>query len=184
MNLANKLTIIRILMIPVFMVFILSNIPYGDWFAALVFSIAALTDGLDGYIARSRKEVTNFGRFLDPVADKLLISAALISLVDLNLLSTWIAMVIIGREIAVLGLRILAMGEGRIIASSAAGKSKTVFQVAAIIAWILKSAVTVDVDMKQAVDSIAYVLMAAAVILTLVSGADYYFKSRDILENA
>ena len=182
MNLANKLTIARILIIPVFMALILSNIPYGDWFAAALFSVAAITDGLDGYIARSRQQVTNFGRFLDPVADKLLISAALISLVDLGSLSAWIAMIIIGREIAVLGLRILAMGEGKIINSSSFGKAKTVFQVLAIIVWILRAEMPVGETISSVVDYIAVLLMGIAIILTIVSGLDYYFKSKGILE--
>lgn len=182
MNLANRLTIARILVIPVFMALILSNIPYGDWLAAALFSVAAITDGLDGYIARSRKQVTNFGRFLDPVADKLLISAALISLVDLGRLSAWIAMIIIGREIAVLGLRILAMGEGEIINSSSTGKAKTIFQVVAIIAWILRAEMPRGELSTSIVDFVAVILMGIAIILTIISGLDYYFRSKGILE--
>ncbi len=182
MNLANRLTIARILIIPVFMALILSNIQYGDWLAAALFSVAAMTDGLDGYIARSRQQVTNFGKFLDPVADKLLISAALISLVDIGSLSAWIAMIIIGREIAVLGLRILAMGEGEIVSSSLTGKLKTVFQVFAIVAWILRAEMPPVGLMTIIVDYTAILLMGIAIVLTIVSGLDYYFKSKGILE--
>lgn len=184
MNLANKITFGRILLIPVFMAFLLSNIPYGDWLAVAFFSLAAVTDGLDGYIARSRKQVTIFGQFLDPMADKLLISAALIALVDLHRLSAWIAMVIIGREFAVSGLRLLALGEGKIISSSRLGKIKTVFQVLAIIAWILKynpsypSGISITI-----INTMAFALMTLAIALTLISGLDYYFKSKILWEN-
>lgn len=183
MNLANKITVGRIVLIPVFMVFLLSNVPYGDWLAVLFFSLAAVTDGLDGYVARSQRQVTLFGQFLDPVADKLLISAALITLVDLHQLSSWIAMIIIGREFAVSGLRLLALGEGKMIISSRLGKSKTVFQVLAIIVWIIKSNPAYSPEISLIINILALVLMAMAIALTLVSGLDYYLKSRALWEN-
>lgn len=183
MNLANKITIGRIVLIPVFMAFLLSNIPYGEWLAVIFFSLAAVTDGLDGYVARSQKQVTVFGQFLDPMADKLLISAALISLVDLHRLSAWIAMVIIGREFAVSGLRLLALGEGQVIASSRLGKVKTVFQVLAVIAWIIKVNPAYSPGELLLVSSTAWALMGAAIALTLISGLDYYLKSRRLWEN-
>ncbi len=170
-------------MIPVFMAFLLSNIAYGDWLAVLFFSLAAITDGLDGYLARKHKQETDFGRFLDPMADKLLVSAALVSLVDLHRLSAWIAMIIIGREFAVSGLRLLALGEGKIIHSSRLGKLKTVFQVLAVIAWILKYNPAYPADISLVVNGIAIALMSIAIVLTVLSGLDYYLISRGIWES-
>ena len=122
MNLPTTLTIVRIVLVPVFMALVLVKIPYGAYFAALVFILAAITDGLDGYIARSRNQVTKLGQLLDPIADKLLISGALVSLVQMNLVSAWVAMIIIGREFAVSGLRMVAVTEGIVIAASKLGR--------------------------------------------------------------
>src|ERR1035437_7098552 len=138
MNLANKLTIFRIFIIPVFLIFIAIRIPYGTQIATMLFIIAALTDKLDGYIARSRNQITNFGKFMDPLADKLLVTAALISLVEFQVIPTWIAMIIITREFAVTGLRSIAAAEGNVIAASNWGKFKTVVQIIAIICALVK----------------------------------------------
>ena len=133
MNLANKLTMLRIILVPIFLIFIVvKGIPYGSIIATLIFIIASLTDQLDGYIARSRNEITNFGKFMDPLADKLLVTAALISLVEFNLIPGWATVVIIAREFAVSGLRTLAASEGKVIAASWWGKIKTVTQIIAI----------------------------------------------------
>lgn len=119
MNLANKLTMIRILLVPVFLLFItVKNIPYGSIIATVIFIIASITDQLDGYIARSRNQITNFGKFMDPLADKLLVTAALVSLVELKLVASWAVVVILAREFAVSGLRTLAASNGKIIAAS------------------------------------------------------------------
>ena len=112
-NVPNVLTLVRIVAVPVLVVALLDETPDGDVIAAIVFALAALTDGLDGYIARRRKQVTTFGKLMDPLADKLLVIAALISLVSLDRLAAWIAMVIIARELAVTGLRSLAAERGR-----------------------------------------------------------------------
>ena len=125
MNLPNKLTILRIFLIPIFVVLLLINIPYGDFLAAAIFIIAALTDSLDGYLARRWKQITKLGIILDPIADKLLITAALISLVELGRIPGWIAIVILGREFAVSGLRAVKAGEGIIIPASSWSKMKT-----------------------------------------------------------
>ncbi len=139
MNLANKLTLIRIFLVPVFLVFIaVKDIPYGSFIATFIFILASLTDKLDGYIARSRNQITNFGKFMDPLADKLLVTAALISLVDLQVVPGWAAVVIIAREFAVSGLRSIAAAQGRVIAASWWGKIKTVIQIIAIILLLLK----------------------------------------------
>src|SRR5436190_6364543 len=124
LNLPNVLTLLRILAVPVIVVALLGETPNGDALAAGVFALAALSDGLDGYIARRRQQVTTFGKLMDPLADKLLVIAALISLVSLDRLQAWIAMVIIARELAVTGLRSLAAERGVIIAASWMGKLK------------------------------------------------------------
>ena len=136
LNLPNALTLIRILLVPVLVVALTVETPGGSTIAAIVFAIAALTDGLDGYIARSRQSVTTFGKVMDPVADKLMIAAALISLVSLDRLAAWVAMVIIAREFAVSGLRIAAGQQGVVIPASGLGKVKTIVQVAAVLALI------------------------------------------------
>ncbi|HEU4802877.1 MAG TPA: CDP-diacylglycerol--glycerol-3-phosphate 3-phosphatidyltransferase [Solirubrobacterales bacterium] len=172
LNLPNALTMLRILMVPVVVVALLGEIPNGDLVAGIVFALAAFTDGLDGYIARRRDDVTTFGKLMDPLADKLLIVAALVSLVALDRLQAWIAMVIIARELAVTGLRAVAVEEGVVIAASWLGKVKTALQVAAVIALIAVDPATAAVD----------VLVYAAVVATIVSGADYFFGVRRRIE--
>src|SRR4029453_13617375 len=134
LNLPNVLTLLRIIAVPVVVVALLDETPNGDTLAAIVFALAALTDGLDGYIARSRGSVTTFGKLMDPLADKLLIVAALVSLVSLGRLAAGVAMVIIARELAVTGLRTIAAEQGVVIAASWLGKGKTALQGAAVVA--------------------------------------------------
>jgi CDP-diacylglycerol--glycerol-3-phosphate 3-phosphatidyltransferase len=138
-NLATIITLCRIFLVPVFLGFLLTAnpLPYRTHIAAAVFILAAATDGLDGYVARVRREVTKVGALIDPVADKLLISSALIALVDLKQISAWLVIIIIGREFAVSGLRLLSAAEGRIIEASGWGKLKTMTQIVAIVAVIL-----------------------------------------------
>lgn len=168
LNLANFLTLLRILAVPVVVVALLGETPNGDALAAGVFALAALTDGLDGYFARSRDAVTTFGKLMDPLADKLLIVAALISLVSLGRLQAWVAMVIIAREIAVTGLRAIAAERGVVIAASWMGKVKTVLQIAAVFALIAANPAPLGVD----------VLVYLAVAATVISGADYFLGLR------
>jgi len=172
LNLANALTLLRILAVPVVVVALLGETPNGDALAAAVFALAAATDGLDGYFARSRGAVTTFGKLMDPLADKLLITAALISLVSLGRLQAWVAMVIIAREIAVTGLRAIAAERGVVIAASWMGKLKTVLQIAAVFALIAADPAPVWVD----------VLVYLAVAATVISGADYFLGLRKRLE--
>jgi CDP-diacylglycerol--glycerol-3-phosphate 3-phosphatidyltransferase len=173
MNLANKLTLSRILLIPVFMLVLLIRIPFGEYIAAVIFIIAASTDGLDGYIARKRKQVTNFGKLIDPLADKLLISAALVSLVELKEISAWVAVIIIGREFFVTGLRAIAAAEGVIIAASKLGKLKTISQIVAISALLLN-----DFPLSLLNITFGKYAIYVAVFFTLWSGVDYYLKAR------
>ena len=138
MNLANKLTLLRILLVPIFLIFIVvKEIPYGTFIATFIFIIASITDKLDGYIARSRNQITNFGKFMDPLADKLLVTTALITLVEYSIVPSWAAIIIIAREFAVSGLRTLAASEGKVIAASWWGKIKTVIQIIAIILLLI-----------------------------------------------
>lgn len=168
LNLPNLLTLGRIVAVPVVVVALLNETPNGDTLAAIVFALAAVSDGLDGYIARSRGSITNFGKLMDPVADKLLITAALVSLVSLGRLAAWVAMVIIAREFAVTALRAVAAERGVVIAASLLGKVKTTLQIAAVFALIAVNPATALVN----------VLVYAAVAVTVISGADYFFGLR------
>ena len=168
LNAPNGLTVLRILAVPVIVVALLGETPDGDVIAAAVFALAALTDGLDGYIARRRRDVTTFGKLMDPLADKLLVVAALVSLVSLDRLAAWVAMVIITRELAVTGLRAVAAEQGVVIAASWLGKLKTILQVAAIFALIAFEPAPAWVD----------ALVYTAVAATVISGADYFFGLR------
>jgi CDP-diacylglycerol---glycerol-3-phosphate 3-phosphatidyltransferase len=174
MNVPNVLTLARILAVPVLVVALLDETPDGDVIAAAVFALAAITDGLDGYIARRKQQITTFGKLMDPLADKLLVVAALISLVSLDRLAAWVAMVIIARELAVTGLRAIAAERGVVIAASWLGKAKTLLQVAAIICLIAFDPAPTWVD----------VLLYVAVAMTVISGADYFFGLRKRLEEA
>jgi len=171
LNLPNTLTLLRILLVPVVVVALLEGTPNGDAIAAGVFALAAFTDGLDGYIARSRNEITTFGKLMDPLADKLLVTAALVALVSLGRLEAWIAMVIIAREFAVTGLRGVAAEQGVVIQASWMGKVKTATQIAAVIALIVWHPAPVGVD----------VLVYVAVAFTVASGVDYFFGFRRML---
>ncbi|HEY1356968.1 MAG TPA: CDP-diacylglycerol--glycerol-3-phosphate 3-phosphatidyltransferase [Thermoleophilaceae bacterium] len=173
LNLPNTLTLARILLVPVLVVALTVETPGGSTIAAIVFAVAALTDGLDGYMARSRQAVTTFGKVMDPVADKLMIAAALISLVSLDRLQPWVAMVIIAREFAVSGLRIAAGQQGVVIPASKLGKAKTIVQVVAVLALIAAS----DADAAW-VQFLVYSMVA----ITVVSGADYFLNFRRRLE--
>ncbi|HEX6151893.1 MAG TPA: CDP-diacylglycerol--glycerol-3-phosphate 3-phosphatidyltransferase [Solirubrobacterales bacterium] len=172
LNLPNALTLLRILAVPVVVVALLEETPNGDTLAAAVFALAAATDGLDGYFARSRDAVTTFGKLMDPLADKLLIIGALLSLVSTGRLAAWVAMVIIAREIAVTILRTIAAERGLVIAASWLGKLKTVLQIAAIIALIATNPAPLGVD----------ILVYIALAVTVLSGVDYFFGLRKRIE--
>jgi CDP-diacylglycerol--glycerol-3-phosphate 3-phosphatidyltransferase len=174
LNVPNLLTVVRILLVPVIVVALLSETPNADMLAAIVFAVAAFTDGLDGYIARSRGSVTTFGKLMDPLADKLLIIAPLVSLVSLGRIEAWVAMVIIAREFAVTALRMVAVEQGIVIPASIFGKAKTITQVAAIFAVIAVSSTPLWVDL----------LVYVAVVTTVASGADYFFGLRRRIEDA
>jgi CDP-diacylglycerol--glycerol-3-phosphate 3-phosphatidyltransferase len=196
MNLANRITLARVVFIPVFLVVLLGDpapaVRLPEWFviarpwiAAGIFIILAASDAVDGYIARSRNEVTTFGKFIDPLADKLLVTAALVALVDLDRLPSWIALVIISRELVVSGLRMVAIAEGHVIAASVSGKIKTWLQIIAIVIFLLKGNATLAAFLGRggsaAFETLSWVVMAAALIATIWSMIDYFYHARDIL---
>lgn len=188
MNLPNKITMARIILIPVIILFLSVRFDFGhvefgrfvltvnEIIAALLFIIAASTDGVDGYIARKRQLVTNLGKLLDPLADKLLIAAALISLVEMQRLGAWIAIIIIGREFAVTGLRLIAVEKGHVIAASKLAKWKTGTQIVALVALMLNNFPFALLHIPFAQTAIG-----AAVVLTVWSGLDYFIKNKEIL---
>lgn len=190
MNLANKLTVMRMILIPIFLVFLVFDcLPYGKSIATALFIIASITDKLDGYIARSRNQVTNFGKFMDPLADKLLVTAALVSLVELNCVPAWAVVVIIAREFAVSGLRTIAASEGTVIAASWWGKIKTVIQMIAIILLLLKISIGEYSTLSDFIfgngalswvfNSLSMYMFYIAVIITIISGIDYFVKNKE-----
>ena len=174
LNAANVLTLVRVALIPVLVAVLLSALPDADLFAAVVFVIASATDALDGWLARRRSMVTAFGKLMDPLADKLLITAALVSLVALYRLDAWVAMVIIAREFAVTGLRMLAVEQGHVISASVWGKLKTISQIALVLALIPPSAPA----------TLGTVLTVVAVALTIASGVEYFWKGRHYLRES
>jgi CDP-diacylglycerol--glycerol-3-phosphate 3-phosphatidyltransferase len=167
----NLLTVFRILLVPVLVAVLLSESSIGDALAAGVFILASLTDVLDGWVARRSKTESNFGRLMDPLADKLLVTAALVSLVSLDRLEAWVAMVIIARELAVTGLRQLAIEQGHVIPASQWGKLKTLVQVVMVLVLIIVDGRPIAVDL----------LVYATVAVTVLSGADYFFGLRRLL---
>lgn len=176
MNLPNKLTILRVMMIPFFLVFLLVDIlgVYDRWIALALFIAASLTDLLDGYIARKYDLVTNFGKFMDPLADKLLVCSAMIAFVDLGQLPSWITILIIAREFIISGFRLVASDNGVVIAASYWGKFKTTFQmimICLLIANIQNSVVMMVTD----------IVILIAVCLTIISLIDYIVKNRAVL---
>ena len=174
MNLPNKLTIFRILCIPVFVVLMLVNaIPYNNYIAVGVFIIASLTDMLDGKIARKYNLVTNFGKFMDPLADKLLVCSAMICLIPSGKLPTAIVIVIIAREFIISGFRLVASDNGIVIAANYWGKFKTVSQMAMIIVLIA--------DLGGVFDLIGQILIWLALALTIISLIDYVWTNRQVL---
>ena len=178
MNLPNKLTIMRVILIPFFVFFLLSPYfpAYGNYIAVAIFIVASLTDMLDGKIARKYNLVTNFGKFMDPLADKLLVCSAMICLIELDRLAAWIVIVIIAREFIISGFRLVASDNGVVIAASYWGKFKTTFQMLMVIILIL------DIQMPF-FQILGTVLTYVALILTVVSLIDHIVKNKDVLKD-
>ncbi len=174
MNLPNKLTVLRVIMIPFFVLFMLVPV-FGEnskWVAVGIFIVASLTDLLDGKIARKYNLVTDFGKFMDPLADKLLVCSAMICLVGLQKLPSWIVVVIIAREFIISGFRLIAVENGRVIAASYWGKFKTTFQMIMVILMIVNI---------PALSLITNIIMYVALVLTIISLVDYIVKNKDVM---
>lgn len=176
MNLPNKITIFRVCMIPVFLVFMLvPGIPFGNYIATAVFAIACVSDALDGHIARKHNLVTNFGKFMDPLADKLLVCSALICFVELSYMPAWIVVVIIAREFIISGFRLIASDNGVVIAASYWGKFKTIAQMITCILLIIQLPFAW-------IDVVEQVFIWLSLILTVVSLCEYIWKNRNVLK--
>ncbi|RLL45382.1 CDP-diacylglycerol--glycerol-3-phosphate 3-phosphatidyltransferase [Oceanobacillus piezotolerans] len=191
MNLPNKLTISRILLIPIFIILLSvpfnwgtwnigeNNLPVAHFVAALLFIIASSTDWIDGYIARKYNLVTNLGKFLDPLADKLLVSAALILLVELGLAPAWVVILIISREFAVTGLRLVAAGEGIVLAAGQLGKIKTATQMVAIALLLLH-----NFPFSYLGIPVATIMLYISLFFTVLSGVDYFVKNWHVMRDS
>ena len=175
MNLPNKLTVLRVIMVPFFVLFMLTDLggEAGKWIALVIFCLASLTDMLDGKIARARNLVTNFGKFMDPLADKLLVCSAMICLIPTGQLPAWVVIVIIAREFIISGFRLVASDSGIVIAASYWGKFKTVSQMLMVIVLIA--------DLGGVFDMIGTALIWIVLILTVVSLVDYIAKNVQVL---
>ncbi len=177
MNLANKITMFRVILIPVFLACMLIDFQYSQYISALIFIIAACTDALDGYIARKYDQITNFGKFVDPLADKLLTMAALVVLVEKGKIPALAVVIILAREFIITGLRTLAASEGIVIAASWWGKLKTITQMVAIILILIgnfpfnKLGIPLDI-----------IMLYVAVIITIISGIDYMLKNKHLFD--
>lgn len=191
MNLPNKITFARILLIPIFMIIMSMSFDWGEWdigsttlpvshaVAAIIFIVAAGTDFLDGYYARKYQLVTNLGKFLDPLADKLLVSTALIYLVEIGLAPAWVVIIIISREFAVTGLRLVAAGEGIVLAASQMGKLKTATQLVAISLLLLHQFPFSYINVP-----LGTILLYIAMIITAISGIDYFVKNWHVMRDS
>ncbi|MCD8014215.1 MAG: CDP-diacylglycerol--glycerol-3-phosphate 3-phosphatidyltransferase [Lachnospiraceae bacterium] len=175
MNLPNKLTMLRVCLVPVFVVLMLVDaIPNGNIWAGILFILASLTDMLDGYIARKNNLITDFGKFMDPIADKLLVCSAMICLVAQEKLAAWMVIIIIGREFIISGFRLVASDKGTVIAASYWGKFKTVFQMVMIVMLIY--------DFGNVWNQLALVVTWIALVLTVISLVDYLRKNWGVLD--
>ena len=177
MNTPNKLTILRVIMIPFFVVFMLADMGRtGDYIALALFCLASLTDFFDGYLARKNHLVTNFGKFMDPLADKLLVGSAAICLIEMGRIPAWVVVILISREFIISGFRLIAADNGVVIAASMWGKFKTVCQMFMTIALILHLDTPVWAVVEQ-------VLIWGSVALTIVSLVDYIYRNRHVLKD-
>ena len=183
MNTPNKLTILRIILVPVFMAFMLA-IPKNAVFVTvslLIFLIASVTDTLDGYLARKNNLITNFGKLMDPLADKMLTTAAYLGLLSMGRASSWAIMLILTREFIVSGVRLVAAGDGTVIAASVWGKAKTVFQMVSIIAAFL---VMYPICSEETGIFLTNILVWVSAVITVISGADYVIKNIKVFKEA
>ena len=184
MNLANKITLSRIALIPLFMIAYIWDFAYNELVACVIFAIASLTDGVDGYVARNYNMVTDFGKFIDPLADKLLIATALICFVGSGEIASYMAVIILAREFIVTGLRTVAMSKGVVIAASMTGKIKTCIQIGSVICvFLFGNEFAFRVNLFGAELSIGYLAMFVATLYTVYSGVEYLAKNKKLLED-
>lgn len=184
MNLPNKITIFRVILIPIFVVLLMvDSIPYNNFLALAVFCIACITDFLDGYIARKYKLVTNFGKFMDPLADKVLVCTALILLIELGKVSSIVVAIIMAREFIISGFRLIASDNGVVIAASYIGKFKTVSQMFMCIFLMFTADSSYTGGFFKFIDALGMIFTWLAVILTVASLVDYIWKNRHVLKD-
>ena len=190
MNTANKLTILRVVMIPAFLLVLYLDVPYANYWALAIFAAASITDTLDGYIARHYNQITDFGKFMDPLADKCLVTAAMLWFVEVGRMPAWALMIVILREFAVSGLRMVASDNGRVIAAGWSGKVKTAATMVCVvvmlllgpeIAWAQGNPLT-----AMPVGSLLWidpVCVAVITLTTLYSGVEYFVKNKDVISS-
>jgi len=171
LNTANKLTMLRVLLIPVFIVLLYLDFPYNNTVALAVFIIASITDGVDGFIARRHNQVTDFGKFMDPLADKILTFAAMIWFVEVHLMPAWLVLIVIVREFFVTGIRLVAVAKNRVIDASLSGKVKTVVTMICLIAMFL-----------PLLDWMLIVCWSLIGLTTVISGVEYFYKNKDVMK--
>lgn len=176
MNIANKITIARLILVPIFIIILLSNIKYSDIISSILFAIASLTDKLDGYIARKYNQITNLGKFMDPLVDKIMVSSALIALIQLGRIQSWIVIIILSREFIVTGLRTIGANRGIVIAASNFGKYKTTFQIIAIISLMLN-----NYPFEYVFFPFSTIALYLALFMTVYSGIDYIVRCKNII---
>ncbi|QSZ26371.1 CDP-diacylglycerol--glycerol-3-phosphate 3-phosphatidyltransferase [Aceticella autotrophica] len=176
MNLANKITITRLLMIPIFIIILLSDLNCKNILSAVFFALASLTDKLDGYVARKYNQITSLGKFMDPLVDKVMVSSALIALIQLGRIESWIVIIILAREFIVTGLRTVAANKGIVIAANIYGKYKTTFQIIAVILLMLNNYPFSLINFP-----LSTIMVYLALITTVFSGIDYIIKSKDFI---
>ena len=173
MNTANKLTILRVVMIPAFLLVLYLDVPHANYWALAIFAAASVTDTLDGYIARHYNQITDFGKFMDPLADKCLVTAAMLWFVEVGQMPAWALLIVIVREFGVSGLRMVAADKGRVIAAGWSGKVKTAATMVCIILMLL--------PLPEIVNQIG---TAVIVLTTIYSGVEYFMKNADVLAEA
>ena len=183
MNLPNKLSMLRICMVPVFVVLALIDAFWAQIAALVVFCVASLTDMLDGQIARRRNLVTDFGKFIDPIADKLLVMSALVVLVGQSRMPSWVCILMLAREFAISGFRLVAAGSGRVIAAGCLGKVKTVTQMIAVILLLLLTPVSGEPLLGRAGVVVANAVMYVSALMTVWSGVDYIVRNFDCIRD-
>lgn len=178
MNTPNKLTLLRILLIPVFVAVYYINFDGWFYWAAAIFIIASITDFVDGYLARKNEQVTDFGKFIDPIADKLLVMSALLILMEWGKAPAWLVMILLAREFIISGFRLVAAGKGSVIAAGAAGKIKTVVQIVAVSVMLFD-----DPILKWTGIPLGMILLYISTALSIWSCMEYIIKNKDILSN-